>query len=216
MTNPILKGVTDEEMAEIRAQKCIRDTSYRKGEVIFHQGDIVSTIGIIEEGNVNIESFDLWGNRSILSKFGPGDAFAETYAVVRTPMTVDAVSVTKSRIMLLDMKILERDENRKFPWFYKIQENMFLSSTKKNLALTSRIFCTSSKSVRGRLLTYLSQRAVETGHIEFDIPYNRQELADYLNLDRSALSKEMGRMRDEGLMTYKKNHFKLNEEKMSL
>lgn len=214
--NPIFAGITGEEMEQIRAQKCLREAWYKNNEVIFHEGDYVSTIGIIEEGHVNIESYDLWGNRSILSKFGPGDAFAETYAIVHSPLMVDAVSIGKTKVQLLDIRILTREENRKFSWFYKIQENMFLSSTKKNLALTSRMFCTSSKSVRGRLLTYLSQQSLRSGSIEFDIPFNRQEMADYLNLDRSALSKELGRMRDEGILTYQKNHFRLNEEKMSL
>ena len=82
---------------------------------------------------------------------------------------------------------------------------------KKNLTLSRRILCTAPKTVRGRLLTYLSGQAVQAGGMEFDLPFNRQQLADYLNLDRSALSKELCRMRDEGLLTFRKNHFVLRQ-----
>ena len=82
---------------------------------------------------------------------------------------------------------------------------------RKNLGLSRRIFCTTPKTVRGRLLTYLSGQAVQAGSKTFDLPFNRQQLADYLNLDRSALSKELGRMRDEGLLEFEKNHFVLKE-----
>ena len=75
--------------------------------------------------------------------------------------------------------------------------------------LSHRIFCTTPKNVRGRLLTYLSAQAVKNGSMEFTIPFTRQQMADYLNLDRSALSKELCRMRDEGLLTFYKNRFTL-------
>lgn len=79
----------------------------------------------------------------------------------------------------------------------------------KNRALSHRIFCTSPKTIRGRLVTYLSAQALEQGSSSFSIPFDRQQLADYLGVDRSALSKELGRMRDEGLLETRKNHFLL-------
>lgn len=82
---------------------------------------------------------------------------------------------------------------------------------RKSLSLSQRIFCTTPKTVRGRLLTYFSAQAVKAGGLEFDVPFNRQQMADYLNLDRSALSKELCKMRDEGLLEFEKNHFRLNE-----
>ena len=88
-------------------------------------------------------------------------------------------------------------------------QRLTLMTARKNLVLSRRIFCTSPRSVRERLLTYLSGQALQCGSAEFDIPFNRQQMADYLNLDRSALSKELGRMRDEGLLSFRKNHFRL-------
>ena len=94
-------------------------------------------------------------------------------------------------------------------WYGKLTRNLLRITARKNLTLSDRIFCTASKSVRGRLLTYLSAQAARQGCSEFDIPFDRQQLADYLNLDRSALSKELGRMRSEGMLDFRKNHFVL-------
>ena len=89
--------------------------------------------------------------------------------------------------------------------------NLLTVSMRKNLSLSQRIFCTTPKTVRGRLLTYFSAQAAKADSPEFEIPFNRQQMADYLNLDRSALSKELGRMRDEGLLEFEKNHFILKQ-----
>ena len=91
-------------------------------------------------------------------------------------------------------------------WQKKLLKNILHVSMQKNLSLSSRIFCTAPKTIRGRLLTYLSAQSMKAGSSTFDIPFNRQQLADYLNLDRSALSKELGKMRDEGLLEFPINH----------
>ena len=93
----------------------------------------------------------------------------------------------------------------------KLLRNLLTVSMRKNLSLSQRIFCTTPKTVRGRLLTYFSAQAARSGSLQFEIPFNRQQLADYLNLDRSALSKELCKMRDEGLLTFEKNRFALNK-----
>ena len=90
-------------------------------------------------------------------------------------------------------------------------QNLLNISLHKNLALSERIFCTSPKTVRGRLLLYLSNQAAKAGSKSFRIPFDRQGLADHLNLDRSALSKELGKMRDEGILETTKNEFTLHE-----
>ena len=84
-------------------------------------------------------------------------------------------------------------------------------SMRKNFSLSQRIFCTTPKTVRGRLLTYFSAQAARCGRMAFEVPFNRQQMADYLNLDRSALSKELCKMRDEGLLEFDKNRFVLKQ-----
>lgn len=113
-------------------------------------------------------------------------------------------------VLFLDTAALSRPHTE-HSWQDRLLRNLLRVSMKKNLALSRRILCTAPKTVRGRLLTYLSGQAVQAGGMEFDLPFNRQQLADYLNLDRSALSKELCRMRDEGLLTFRKNHFVLRQ-----
>ena len=93
----------------------------------------------------------------------------------------------------------------------KLLRRLLAVSMRKNLSLSQRIFCTTPKTVRGRLLTYFSAQAARCGRMEFEVPFNRQQMADYLNLDRSALSKELCKMRDEGLLEFDKNRFVLKQ-----
>ena len=182
---------------------------YEKSGVIFRTGDIIHEIGIVQSGSVNIENTDLWGNRSILSNVGRGQVFGETYAMCGEPMMVDAVAAENCEILFLRLDIL-MDENQ--PWYGRIMSNMLRVSVQKNLELSSRIFFTTPKTIRGRLLAYLSAMSVKCGSTTFQVPFDRQQMADYLNLDRSALSKELGKMRDEGLIEFYKNTFRLNAD----
>jgi len=158
---------------------------------------------------VLIENNDLWGNKSILSRVEKGQVFAESYAFHEVPLMVDAIADEDSLILFLDVQRLMEEQNAQATWYCKMLKNLLLISTKKNRNLSNRIFCTTSKTVRGRLAAFFSEQAAKTGSNTFDIPFNRQQMADYLNLDRSALSKELGKMREEGLLTFHKNHFSI-------
>ena len=176
---------------------------------VFHEGDLVHEIGIVLEGSVLIENNDLWGNKSILSRVEKGQVFAESYAFHEVPLMVDAIADEDSLILFLDVQRLMEEQNAQATWYCKMLKNLLLISTKKNRNLSNRIFCTTSKTVRGRLAAFFSEQATKAGSNTFDIPFNRQQMADYLNLDRSALSKELGKMREEGLLTFHKNHFSI-------
>lgn len=206
---PLFQNITDLEFEAMLQLPCMRTSFFPKNETIFHAGDLIHEIGILESGSVNIENIDLWGNKSILSNVGPGEIFAETYAICHEPLMVDAVTVEDSQIFFLDLPLLLRNENADKSWYPKLLTNILMLSVQKNLILSNRIFCTSAKTIRSRLLTYLSMISVKTGSTTFQIPFDRQQLADYLNLDRSALSKELGKMRDEGILEFHKNKFTL-------
>lgn len=206
----LFRGLTEADLAQMEHCHCLRQKSFSRRQVIFRAGDAVHEIGVVLRGTVHIESIDLWGNKSILSEVGEGQAFAETYAFCGEPLMVDAVAAEDCEVLFLDVSALScpHAEHR---WQEQLLRNLLQIAMKKNLSLSRRIFCTTPKTVRGRLLTYLSGQAVQAGGMEFDLPFNRQQLADYLNLDRSALSKELGRMRDEGLLTFERNHFVLKQ-----
>lgn len=207
--SPVFQGITKEEWREIQASLPMKQESVRKGDVIFHQGEIAREMGLVLMGGVHIESVDLWGNRSILSHVGQGQVFAETYALTGGPLLVDAVAAVDSQILRIDLSELLREREQSPLWNQKLLKNLVTIFAQKNRALSGRIFCTSSKSIRGRVVTYLSAQALEQGSHSFFIPFDRQQLADYLSVDRSALSKELGRMRDEGLLEFRKNYFTL-------
>ena len=207
----IFQNLTNEELEEMKNLHFLRNASFEKNTLIFQTGDRIHEIGMVLKGSVHIESIDLWGNRSILSHVPEGHAFAETYALCHEPMMVDAVSTQESAIAFLDTDILLNDRYLQKSWYAKIMHNLLIIFARKNLVLSNRIFCTSAKTIRERLFTYFSNLSVQTGSRTFQVPFDRQQMADYLNLDRSALSKELGKMRKEGLIDFHKNTFTLHQ-----
>lgn len=191
----------------INSLKIINKT-YLKGEVIFHQGDIINTIGIVLEGSVNIENIDIWGNENILSHIEKYQIFAETYALLKKePLMVEAVSNETSNILLLNIESINYLNNISDSWKIKLLSNLLEISIQKNLNLSIRSFHTSSKSIRSRVMAYLNTMAIKTNKKEFNIPFNREQLANYLNVERTALSKELSKMQKDNIIKVKKNHF---------
>ena len=210
---PLFRGIGEAALAEMFTCGGARCKTYAKGEVLLRAGCVTREVGIVQAGGVNIENIDLWGSRSILSHVPAGQVFAETYAFCGEPMMVDVVAAEETEVLFLNMDVLIHTPHPDSEWQPVLVQNLLNISLHKNLALSERIFCTSPKSVRGRLLTYLSSESLKNNSTSFDLPFNRQQMADYLNLDRSALSKELCRMRDEGMLTFHKNHFELNNNK---
>ena len=191
----LFRGCSPRETADML--QCLRAERrvYEKDRVICHAGDTVEALGLVLSGGVNIESVDVWGSRSILGHVGPGQVFAETYACLPgEPLMVDAVAAQRTEVLFLNTA------------------RLLAVTSQKNLALSRRIFHTSPKTIRGRLLSYLSAQALRENSRSFAIPFDRQQLADYLGVDRSALSAELGRMRAEGLIRFRKNEFELLRE----
>lgn len=209
-TMPLLQNLMEDELASIVEIGAMRENTFDKNEVIFHAGELIREIGMVESGSVLIESNDLWGNCSILSKITPGQVFAESYALSHMAMMVDAIAIEKTKIVFLNAAIVLDETHAGAAWQAKLLRNMLAMTSHKNITLSGRIFCTTPKTIRGRLATYFAQQQLQAGGLAFDVPFTRQQMADYLNLDRSALSKELGKMRDEGLLTFDKNHFVLS------
>ena len=200
----LFQGFTDEDWTQLEQLSGIHITSYEKNERIFHMGDRIHEIGVLLSGCIHIENHDLWGNKSILSQIDPGEIFAETYALCQEPMMVDVTAVESCEVLFLDVRLLQNPSYQSASWHGRLLSNLLQVSMQKNLLLSNRIFCTSPKTIRSRLLTYFSRLSVKYGST-IQIPFNRQQLADYLNLDRSALSKELGKMQQDGLIEYHKN-----------
>ena len=162
------------------------------------------------EGSVNIIKDDVWGNRKIIENISQGQIFAETYAC--TPgeaLMVDVVAAEPSEALFLEVERVLRTCPNTCSHHSRLVRNLLALSAQKNLNLSRKIFHTSPKTIRGRLLSYLSEQAVRSGGRSFTIPFDRQQLADYLNVERSALSGELGRMQREGLLRTRRNQFEL-------
>ncbi len=208
--SPLFQGLSPADLDALAAAGLLRQKTFAKHTVTFRAGSRVQEIGVVVQGTVHIENLDLWGTKSILSSISAGQAFAETYAFCGDALMVDAVAAEDCTVLLLSTRVLS--DARVSPAVRDtLLRNLLAVSMRKSLSLSQRIFCTTPKTVRGRLLTYFSAQAAKAGGLEFDVPFNRQQMADYLNLDRSALSKELCKMRDEGLLEFEKNHFRLNE-----
>ena len=193
------------------------ERGYTKGEQIYHSGDYVSDLGMVLSGSVLIQTDDLWGNTTVLDRIGPGQIFAETYACVPgEPLMVDVVAAEGTQVLFLNVERVLRVCSHTCAHHSKLIRNLLLLSAQKNLNLSRKIFYTSSKTIRGRLLSYLSYQARRNGTPSFTIPFNRQQLADYLNVERSALSNELSKMQRDGLLVVEKNHFTLTRDSSNL
>ena len=137
-----------------------------------------------------------------------GGLFAEAYAMLEDePLLVDVMANEDCSILFLKIKNALSPSKSPESWNYKIIRNLLMISSRKNLILSGRSFHTAPKTIRGRVMSYLNAMSLQKGTKEFDIPFDRQQLADYLNLERSALSKELGKMQKEGIIKTRKSHF---------
>lgn len=189
------------------------ERGYAKGEQIYHSGDYVTDLGMVLSGSTLIQTDDLWGNTTVLDKIGPGQIFAETYACVPgEPLMVDVVAAEESQVLFLNVERVLQVCPHTCAHHSKLIRNLLLLSAQKNLNLSRKIFHTASKTIRGRLLSYLSYQARRSGNPSFTVPFNRQQLADYLNVERSALSNELSKMQRDGLLVVERNRFTLTSD----
>lgn len=209
----LFRGSTPEETEKMLTCLGAEQKQFSKNAVIYHAGDTVQSMGLVLSGSVIIENDDLWGNRSILNYIGPGQIFAETYASIPgEPLMVNVVAAEPVDVLFLNTgRILKTCPNT-CSHHSKLIRNLLTVTAQKNLNLSRRILHTSAKSIRGRLLSYLSFQASREGSYQFTVPFNRQQLADYLGVDRSAMSNELSKMQKDGILTVEKNLFCLKEQ----
>ena len=209
---PLFRGFSEKELSKALSSFTAKEQNFKKGNVILSAGSTPGVIGIVISGSITILSDDIWGNRTILSNVKSGGLFAEAYALLEDePLLVDVMANEDCSILFLNIKKTLSPSKSPESWNYKFIQNLLLISSRKNLILSGRSFHTAPKTIRGRVMSYLNAISLQKGAKEFDIPFDRQQLADYLNLERSALSKELGKMQKEGIIRTRKSHFKLLE-----
>lgn len=206
MELPLFKNLSAAELNELLPRIISRQEDYQKGETVFDQGSSIHEIGIIESGELIGRNYDLMGHASVIARMGRGDIFGESYAyLTNSTLFVSVAAVKNSHVIFLDATAMKEVNNS------ILNTNYISIIAKKNVALTRKMNCVTPKSIRERLMAYLeTERNIHQSN-SFDIDFNRQELADYLLVDRSSLSHELSLMQKEGLITFKKNHFKINQ-----
>ena len=214
LTNTALfRGMGPEEADAMLGCLGSYEKSYEKGDVIFRVGERVESMGMVLSGSVQIEIDDLWGNKTIFGHVDAGRLFAETYASrPGEPLMVNVVACERSDILFLNAAKLLTICPNACAHHNKLMRNLLRILAEMNLALSRRSLHTASRSIRGRLLSYLSHQAKQNGSYRFTIPFNRQQLADYLGVGRSAMSNELSKMQSEGLLLFEKNRFILQDK----
>lgn len=210
--SPLFIGITQEELA--RMLVCFGATikNYEVGDMIIRQGDIVSKIYMILEGSVYIEKDSYWGRRIIIQKLNELNNIALGLVASRNiESIISAVCSKKATIMALNFNKCSTMCTNACNHHVALIQNMFKILSKENIELLEKIENISQKSIRDKLLTYLSNESIKNKSSSFEINFNRQELADYLNIDRSAMSFEMSKLKNEGLIDFDKNKFLLKE-----
>ena len=189
--------------------------SYKRGEVILSEGSITENIGVVLSGMAMISCSDIWGNSSVLGNVAPGSVFAEAYACVPgQPMLVTVSAAEDTSVLFMNVGRVLTTCTNSCVFHTRLIQNLLTVCAHKSIQLSQRIHHTSSKSIRGRLMSYFSECAKRFGSNSFLIPYNRQQLADYLNVDRSTMCNELSKMQKDGMIEYNHNQVILKDRLM--
>lgn len=213
---PILKrtqlfsGVGEEEIGAmlncLQAKLCI----YKKGEYVLRQGEHLDKILVLVGGKLHIQRDDYWGNRSIINMVSIGEMFGEAYVAPESGALMnDVLAVEDSAVIFFDVKRIITVCSAACRFHSMVVQNLFFAISEKNRKLVQKLTFMTKRTTREKLIAYLSEEAKRQNSSEFSIPFNRQQLADFLSVDRSAMSNELCKMRDEGLIEFEKSWFRL-------
>lgn len=211
-SSPLFSGI---DVGELDAMLgCLQATRkrYGKGDFILRSGEPVDNVGLVLSGRVMVIREDYWGNRELVASIDPGNLFAEVFAcVLQAEVSVSVIAEDECEVMLLNVHRILTTCSSSCVFHARLIENLVKALALKNLMMNEKLGHLSRRSTRAKLLSYLSAEAQRQGRSRFSIPFNRQQLADYLSVDRSAMSAELSRMRKEGLVDYSRSYFELKE-----
>ena len=206
----LFEGIDDNEMKTLF--KCLNAFSrfYQKNESVFSVGDRILAVGIVLSGSVHVLQEDYWGNRTILAHVMPGDMFGEAFSCAEIEyLPVSVIAAESTEILLIDYKKIIATCSSTCAFHISLIKNMMKLLAEKNIMLTQKMEIITHRTTRERLLSYLSAQAIKAGTNCFTIPFNRQELADYLSVERSAMSTELSHMKNEGVIKTDRSLFEL-------
>ncbi len=190
-----------------------REKSYTKGQFLSLTGDNLQFAGLILEGCIHMTKEDLWGNTSIFAVLGPGEVFGESFICSHSfAATVSFYAATDSRVLLLPLNRVLRTCASSCEFHHRLIENLMAIMAEKNVQFIEKLEIISKKTIRDKVMAYLSLLAQKTGSSRISAVLNRQELADYLCVDRSALSRELSKMKDEGIIDFDRSGYTIPDD----
>lgn len=206
----MFRGIGEEKLSSMLVCLDAKMRRFQKGEFILRRGETLSTIPILAEGELLIQKDDYWGKCSILGHIAPGEMFGEAYATFRNPPLLnDVIAVNDSTVLFFDVNKILTTCSSACHFHNAVVKNLFCAISEKNRNLVQKISLLSKPTTREKLLSYLSEESKKCNSSTFTIPFNRQQLADYLSVERSAMSAQLCKLRDEGILEFQKNRFTL-------
>ena len=210
LETPLFAGIGPEDLSGMLICLGARKQVFQKGSSIFTEGDEAVSMGLVVTGSVLLVRDDIYGNRSILARIGPKQLFGESYAFSREKrLPVSVVAEQEASVLIFDSRRLTSCCHNACAFHNQMIYNLLTMVATKNLLLHQKIQITARRTTREKLMAYLLLLAKEQGSREVTVPYDRQGLADYLEVDRSGLSSEIGKLKKEGILESKKNTFRL-------
>ena len=207
---PLFSGVESAELEAMLGCLNARKVAADKDTYIFREGDPADFVGVVLSGAVRVLRTDFYGNQSILGQVEPGGVFGEAFSCAGTAaLPVSVVAAQPAAVLLMDLKRVLTVCPRACSFHSRIVTNLVQALAQKNLHLNQRLDIASRRTTRDKLLAYLTDQAKRQNSAQFTIPFDRQTLADYLGVERSAMSAELSMVQMEGVLETRKNWFKL-------
>lgn len=206
----LFSGAGENEISTMLSCLGAKLNRYKKGEYVFRAGEYVHNITVLVKGSLHIQKDDYWGNRTIINIITPGEMFGEAYVSPDSGALLnDVIAIEDSAVMFFDVQQILTMCPSACKFHTLALKNLFFAISEKNRRLVTKLGHISNRTTREKLLSYLSDEAKRNKSASFSIPFNRQQLADFLSVDRSAMSNELSKMRNEGLIQFDKNQFTL-------
>lgn len=206
----LFSGIDEKEIVAMLTCLSAEQKQYKKGEYILRCGDSAALVGLVTSGSVDVIQEDYWGNRNIVAAVPPGQSFAESYACAgNVPLGVSVQAAENSEVLLMNIQKILTTCSSACAFHARLIRNLASLLASKNLMMNEKLTFLTQRTTREKLLSYLSAESMRRHVSSFSIPFDRQQLADFLSVDRSAMSNELSKMRKEGILQYSKNHFSL-------
>ena len=207
---PLFAGIKREDMGAMLHCIGYHISSFSRGEIIAFEGDHLKHIGIVLSGRVDMVKEDLWGNKTMLLRMGRNEIFGETFACGDDSLSTVTFLVSEdATVMFMPFSRVMHSCTMACGFHHRLIENMVRLIGGKNRELMQKVDVVSKRTIREKLLAYLSIQAQQQRQRYFEIPLGRVELAEYLCVDRSALTRELAKMKEDGLIDYDRNHFRI-------